>query len=153
MASGSIQIRTEYYVRRFSDGSGCFLFLTRQDRGIVPFHSSAEAYASTGGDGEGEYSDLVRRSVPATPPQILGELDGYAAAREAPRQEPADWPASGRAWPFRSWRSRSALWPRVFLADARTALDIAAFSGFESGTRELDALARALTDLRKQQAR
>ena len=153
MKSESLKIKTEYYVRQFTDGSGCFLFLGRQDRGIVPFYSSSEAYASTNGNGEGEYYELVRRSVPPTPAQIAGELEKYAAAVKAPQREPVDWPPSGLAWPFRSWRSQSSLWPRVFLADARTATDIAAFSGFGNGTREMHALAQALTVSRGLKAR
>ena len=148
MTSEPLIIKTEYYVRQFTDDSGCFLFLGRQDRGIVPFYSSSKAYASTNGKGEGEHYELVCRSVPPTLAQIAGELEKYAAAVKVPKLEPVDWSPPGLAWPFRSWRSHSGLWSRVFLADARTATDIAAFSGFGNGTREMHAFAQALTVLR-----
>ena len=82
MTREPLQIKTIHYVRQFTDGSGCFLLLMGSLRGVVPFYSSAEAYTFTGGRGEGNYSDLLRRSVPATPAQIVDELDSYADALE-----------------------------------------------------------------------
>lgn len=84
--------------------------------GVVRFYCSAEAYAATNGYGEGDYHEMVERSVPATPLQIVGELEAYAEAIGASQHEPVDWPppvSRGRTvrGAARRVRGRACTWP------------------------------------------
>lgn len=142
------QFATQFFVRQFTDTGACFLLLTRRDRGTVPFYSSASEESRTHGHEEADYYALVSQSTPATPAQIVAELDSYAATVNVPSVKAPDWPASDSDWPFRQWRNKSGLRPEVFLADVRTDLDIAMFCGFQTGTREIHAFKQALLEAR-----
>ena len=142
------QFATQFFVRQFTDTGACFLLLTRSDRGTVPFYSSTSERSRTLGHEEANYHALVTQSTPATPAQIVAELDRYAATMNAPLVKALDWPASDSDWPFKRWRNKSGLRPEAFVADARTDLDIAMFCGFQTGTRELNAFLRELLEAR-----
>ena len=142
------QFATQFFVHQFADTGACFLLLTRRTYGIVPFYSSSREQSRTLGHEEANYHTLVSQSTPTTPAQIVVELDSYAATVKAPLVEAPDWLASDSDWPFKQWRNKSGLHPEVFLADARTNLDIAMFCGFQTGTREIHAFKQALLEAR-----
>ena len=142
------QFATQFFVRQFTDTGACFLLLTRRGSGIVPFYSSSSEQSRTHGREEANFHTLVSQSTPASPAQIVAELDSYAATVNAPLVKAPDWPASNLNWPFKQWRNKSGMRPEVFLADARTDLDIAMFCGFQTGTREIHAFTQALLEAR-----
>ena len=77
-------METQPFVRQFTDTGVLFLLLSRMSGGTVPFYSSSRERSRSLGREEANYHALVSQSTPATPAQIVTELDSYATTVNAP---------------------------------------------------------------------